>query len=113
MKMNEYSIGFLLASSDGEIVEFEWLSETAEKLMDHFLNSGHDALVSVNDNRLEITLELPAFPGETELEAFRVATEMLGTAGGAAGIKIFLDPQNPPKPSDGHALSKVSTTVSA
>lgn len=112
--MNEYGVTFRLAHSD-DIAEVDtaWLVETAEKLMDYFLDSGHDVLVSTNANRAEIELELPAFGAESDHEAIRIASELLGTAGTAAGIEIFMERPSKRQKGIANALSKLSTLVSA
>lgn len=111
--MTEYDIRFVMAHSATDApVEPEWLDKIAEQLMDYFLDSGHDVIVSTNATKTEIELELPAFTAEVDHEAIRISTELLATAGETAGIKIFMEPTAPSKGLE-HTLSKVSTMVSA
>jgi hypothetical protein len=112
--MNEYDVTFRLAHSDKNArVDAEWLAETAEKLMDYYLDAGHDAVVSTNANTVEIELQLPAFGADSDHEAIRIASEMLATAGTAAGIKILMDRPTKRQKGQENAFSKLSTLVSA
>ena len=112
--MNEYNIIFRLAHSDENAqAETEWLVATAEKLMDYFLDAGHDVIASANGNAAEIELELPAFMAESDHEAVRIASELLGSAGSAAGIEIFMERPSKSQRGVENALSKLSTLVSA
>lgn len=109
--MNDYGICFRIVSAD-EAPTGDEIEAVAEKLMDYFLNAGHDVVASTNGETFEIELDLPEFRAESEHEAVRIASEMLTSAGAFAGVEIRVDRQ-PQHRESRNVYDKLSTLVSA